>query len=218
MRPPRGSVRARGGFGGGRGGPPGRGGFNRGGGDRFRDQGPPSEVTVLGLFMHACDNDMVCKSSLEKIPHFNAPIYLENKTQIGKIDEIFGPVNEVYFSIKMDQGMQAGSFKKGDKLYINPEKLLPLQRFLTQEKPTGPPKPRGGGRGGFGGGFRGNRGGGGGGFGNRGGFGGGFRGSRGGGGGGFRGSGGGGGGFGNRGGGGGFRGSGGGGGFRGRGK
>jgi len=217
MRPPRGSVRARGGFGGGRGGPPGRGGFNRGGGDRFRDQGPPSEVIVLGLFMHSCDNDMVCKSSLEKIPHFNAPIYLENKTQIGKIDEIFGPVNEVYFSIKMDQGMQASSFKNGDKLFINPEKLLPLQRFLTQEKPTGPPKPRGGGRGGFGGGggFRGNRGGGGGfggGFGNRGG-GGGFRGNRGGGGG-FRGSGGGG--FSNRGGGGGFRGSGG--GFRGRGK
>ena len=30
----------------------------------------------------------------EKIPHFNAPIYLQNKTQIGKVDEIFGPINE----------------------------------------------------------------------------------------------------------------------------
>lgn len=34
------------------------------------------------------------KLSHEKIPYFNAPIYLENKTQIGKVDEIFGPINE----------------------------------------------------------------------------------------------------------------------------
>ena len=34
------------------------------------------------------------KLTNEKIPFFNAPIYLHNKTQIGKVDEIFGPINE----------------------------------------------------------------------------------------------------------------------------
>lgn len=45
--------------------------------------------------MHACEGDLVCKSVNEKIPYFNAPIYLENKTQIGRLDEILGPINQV---------------------------------------------------------------------------------------------------------------------------
>ena len=47
----------------------------------------------VGSFMHACEEDLVCKGSIEKVPYFNAPIYLENKSQIGKVDEIFGPIN-----------------------------------------------------------------------------------------------------------------------------
>ena len=38
---------------------------------------------------------MVCKSTNEKVPYFNAPVYLENKTQIGKVDEIFGQISNV---------------------------------------------------------------------------------------------------------------------------
>jgi H/ACA ribonucleoprotein complex subunit 1 len=49
----------------------------------------------MGSFMHACESDMVCKSTNEKIPYFNAPIYLQNKTQIGKVDEILGAINDV---------------------------------------------------------------------------------------------------------------------------
>jgi H/ACA ribonucleoprotein complex subunit 1 len=165
-----------------------------------------------------------------KIPYFNAPIYLQNKTQIGKVDEILGPINEVYFTVKMEQGMNATSFKKDDKVYIGGDKLLPIERFLP--KPAGPkrehqsldiaaltfannltePKKKvaggrggaAGGRGGRGGfGARGGgRGGARGGFGGRGGGRGGFSGGRGGGSGGFsRGGGGGRGGFGGRGGG-----------------
>jgi H/ACA ribonucleoprotein complex subunit 1 len=37
---------------------------------------------------------MVCDAAIEKVPYFNAPIFLENKTQIGKIEEILGPVNK----------------------------------------------------------------------------------------------------------------------------
>lgn len=47
---------------------------------------------ALGEFMHPCEDDIVCKCTTEenKVPYFNAPVYLENKEQIGKVDEIFG--------------------------------------------------------------------------------------------------------------------------------
>ncbi|KAI0791353.1 Gar1/Naf1 RNA binding region-domain-containing protein [Abortiporus biennis] len=177
----RGFSGGRGGGFGGRGG--GRGGFQQ------RDFGPPETVLEMGSFIHAVEDEMLCSSLMpDKVPHFNAPIYLQNKSVIGKVDEILGPINEVYFSVKMGEGMVASSFKKGDKVYIASEKLLPIERFLPKPKVAGekrgagrggPAGGRGGrgaprGRGGFGGGFSGGRGrgaprGGGGGFGRGGG-------------------------------------------------
>ncbi|KAM6953134.1 H/ACA ribonucleoprotein complex subunit 1 [Aplochiton taeniatus] len=190
-----GGFGGRGGGGGFRGG--GRGGFNR-----QQDYGPPEYVVALGEFVHPCEDELVCKCTTEenKVPYFNAPVYLENKEQIGKVDEIFGQLRDFYFSVKLSENMKASSFKKLQKFYIDPMKLLPLQRFLPRPPgEKGPPRGGRGGRGGGrGGGFRGGRGGGfgggrggggrGGGFGG-GGRGGGFRGGRGGGGGrGFRGA------------------------------
>ncbi|CAH0726361.1 unnamed protein product, partial [Brenthis ino] len=196
----RGGFGGRGGGGGGRGfGGRGRGGG--GGGFRHQDQGPPESVIPLGHYGWTVQDDLVCKVDIEDVPYFNAPIYLENKEQIGKIDEIFGNLRDYYVSVKLGENIKAKSFKDGQQFFIDPAKLLPLKRFLPQ--PPGA-KRGGGGRGGRGGGGFGGRGGrGGGGFGGRGG--GGF-GGRGGGGGGR-----GGGGFGGRGGGGGFGGRGGGG-------
>ena len=83
---------------------------------------------------------MLCLTTMkEKVPYFNAPIYLQNKTPIGKVDEILGPINQVYFSIKMEQGMVASSFKNGEKVYIATDKLLPLERFLPKPKPPRTP-------------------------------------------------------------------------------
>ncbi|XP_008953638.1 H/ACA ribonucleoprotein complex subunit 1 isoform X2 [Pan paniscus] len=160
----------------------GRGGFNRGGGGGgFNRGGSSNHFRVLGEFLHPCEDDIVCKCTTDenKVPYFNAPVYLENKEQIGKVDEIFGQLRDFYFSVKLSENMKASSFKKLQKFYIDPYKLLPLQRFLPRPPGEKGP-PRGGGRGGRGGG----RGGGGRGGGGRGG---GFRGGRGGGGGGFRG-------------------------------
>ncbi|QEL59823.1 hypothetical protein CJJ09_001910 [Candidozyma auris] len=124
----------------------GRGGFRnqRGGRGGFsQPQGPPESVLEMGSFLHTCEGDIVCRSINTKIPYFNAPIYLENKTQIGKVDEILGPLNEVFFTIKPSEGVQAKSFKDGDKFYISPDKLLPLERFLPKPKEVGPkPKKR----------------------------------------------------------------------------
>ncbi|KAF8270390.1 Gar1/Naf1 RNA binding region-domain-containing protein [Lactarius quietus] len=138
----------------------GRGGFGRGGGRGFgrgggppRDMGPPDTVLEMGSFVHAVEDEMLCSSLMpDKVPYFNAPIYLQNKSVIGKVDEILGPINEVYFSVKMGEGMVAGSFKKGDKVYIAGDKLLPIERFLPKPKMAGGVTKRGrGGRGGAGG-------------------------------------------------------------------
>jgi hypothetical protein len=53
------------------------------------------------------------------------------QTPIGKVDEICGPLNQVYFTIKPQEGIQAKSFKAGDKFYIGGDKLLPLDRCAT---------------------------------------------------------------------------------------
>ncbi|KAL4580117.1 hypothetical protein LXL04_016297 [Taraxacum kok-saghyz] len=50
-----------------------------------------AEVSAL---VHAYEGEAVTKLTNEKIPYFNASIYLQNTTQIGKVDEIFGPFNE----------------------------------------------------------------------------------------------------------------------------
>ncbi|RTE74154.1 hypothetical protein BHE90_011415 [Fusarium euwallaceae] len=169
----RGGSRGRGGSGfGGRGG--GRGGYQQ------RDMGPPAQILEMGKFMHACEGEMVCESINPKVPHFNAQIFLENKTAVGKVDEVLGPINQVFFTIKPTEGIQATSFKEGDK--------PPPGAPKVKRAGGGRGGPRGGGRGGFGGrgggrgGFGGGRGGSGG-FsrgGGRGGFGGGRGGGRGG--------------------------------------
>ncbi|KAJ3015950.1 H/ACA snoRNP pseudouridylase subunit [Thoreauomyces humboldtii] len=161
----RGAPRGRG-FGGGRGAPRGGAGGRGGGRGGFNsfNQGPPDSVVAMGAFMHNCEGELVCSklASQAKIPYFNAPIFLENKTQIGKVDEILGPLNEVFFTVKLQEGVQAASFKKDDTVFIAPDKLLPLDRFLPKPKTVGGRgKPlgrqglvekRGGGRGGsFGG-------------------------------------------------------------------
>ena len=50
----------------------------------------------MGDFVHPCEDDIVVKCTTEenKVPYFNAPVYLENKEQIGKVDEIFGQLRD----------------------------------------------------------------------------------------------------------------------------
>ena len=49
------------------------------------------------------------------------------------MDEIFGPINLVMFTIKMDPGVVAKSFQGEDLVYISVDKLLPLTRFTNRE-------------------------------------------------------------------------------------
>ena len=88
-----------GGFRGGRGG--GSGGF---GGGRQNWDAPPNSVIEVGTVMHPCEEYLVIKNGLpEKVPIFGRPVYLENKTKIGIIDDVFGPINEfvkIKFNLK----------------------------------------------------------------------------------------------------------------------
>lgn len=130
MRPP---IRS-GMLGRGRGGRGGRGGGR--GGRGFREEGPPDQVVEAGSVAHECESELVCKWTMpEKVPYFNAGIYLENKKKIGKVDEILGKINEVYFTVKMDTGVAAKSFQENDLVYIGTDKLLPLSRFTNPSKP-----------------------------------------------------------------------------------
>lgn len=143
---------------GGRGSRGGRGGRGGGRGGHFRPaEAEPETVIEAGRFTHVAESELVCVGSLSsQVPYFNAGAYLENKTRIGKIDEVFGPINEVMFTVKPEDGFPASSFKKDDKIYIAPDKVLPLSRFTSEQKRGG---GGGRGRGGSAAGGRGGRGG-----------------------------------------------------------
>jgi hypothetical protein len=51
-------------------------------------------ISEVGHVLYSCENDIVCSTTCGKIPFFNAPIFFENKEQIGKLDEIFGSPQE----------------------------------------------------------------------------------------------------------------------------
>jgi len=81
----------------------------------------------MGTMVHAVEGEMLVASTNSKVrlrcrraaltaqvPYFNAPIcarshaaarlsgaVLENKSSVGKVDEILGPINEVYFTVKV---------------------------------------------------------------------------------------------------------------------
>ena len=54
------------------------------------------------------------------------PASENDQTPIGKVDEVLGPINQVYFTVKPQEGIVATSFKSGDKFYIGGDRLLPL--------------------------------------------------------------------------------------------
>ncbi|KAL0223803.1 hypothetical protein P9112_003193 [Eukaryota sp. TZLM1-RC] len=116
--------------------------------------GPPDQVLEFGHVVHEVEQQLLVRLlSSDFVPHFNADIFQENKSSIGKVAEVLGSTTETFFTIKMAEGIPASSFEKGTMVYIAPEKRLPLERF------TNPPPSSSRGRGGRGG-SRGGRGGG----------------------------------------------------------
>jgi H/ACA ribonucleoprotein complex subunit 1 len=69
--------------------------------------------------MYPAQDDLVVKAEIEDVPYFNAPIYLENKEQIGKIDEIFGNIRDYYVSVKLSDDVKVKSFSPHQKVKIH---------------------------------------------------------------------------------------------------
>lgn len=93
----------------------------------------------FGSFSYSCQDELICKAEIENVPYFNAPIYLENKEQIGKVDEIFGNIKEYSISIKLGESMKAGSFKPQQKVrsvYITVRTVLITTLFSCSSIPT----------------------------------------------------------------------------------
>jgi len=65
---------------------------------------------------------------------------------VGTVDEILGPLNSFYFSVKPGEGVDPKSFKEGQVFYMNPEDLLSTDRFTKPQapRPKGPPGQAGG--------------------------------------------------------------------------
>ena len=69
----------------------------------------------MGTFMHACEGEMVCTSihPQGKVPHFNAQMFLENKTVRAR-PRIFPPpfcrrVHALRFSLARSDGLPRGT-------------------------------------------------------------------------------------------------------------
>ncbi|CAL5334500.1 unnamed protein product [Camellia sinensis] len=92
------------------------------------------EETEISTFLHACEGDAVTKLTNEKIPYFNAPIYLQNKTQIGKVEEIFGPINEFRLYVEDMRSTRRGncrSMKEEIGKHADVTTKLSSQLFLS---------------------------------------------------------------------------------------
>ena len=71
---------------------------------------------------------MCCSVLEKKVPLLMRSIYMQNKTLIGKVDDVFGPVTAPGIAIKPADGVKGESFKAGDQVRNT---ILSLRRWKT---------------------------------------------------------------------------------------
>lgn len=100
----------------------------------FRDSRQFSaEAVHLGTLIHPSGDLLVLKLEHKDIPYPNSPV-LFNKKQIGKVDEIFGPVGDVYVAIRPDAGTKTSDFRIETKFEGYRDKFISSDRFLPREE------------------------------------------------------------------------------------
>lgn len=103
-------------------------------GKSFRDKRPQSTETVhLGTYIHPCEDLLVLKLEHRDIPYPNSPV-LQNGRQIGKIDEVFGPVDNVFASVRLEGDRSVSDFKVEARLEGYRDKFIFRDRFLPREE------------------------------------------------------------------------------------
>ena len=83
-------------------------------------------------FSHACEGMLICYIITDNVPLLMRNIYLMNKSKVGKVDDVFGPMSKAGIAIKPDEGVKAESFKAGDKLYADPSQCRGTKFFMPR--------------------------------------------------------------------------------------
>lgn len=100
----------------------------------FRDKRQFSTETVhLGTFVHPAGDLLVLNLEHKDIPYPNSAV-LFNKKQIGKVDEVFGPVGDVYVAVKPDPSIRASEFRLETRFEGYKDRFIPSNRFLPREE------------------------------------------------------------------------------------
>jgi len=92
-----------------------------------------TETVHLGTFLHPAGDQLILKLECRDIPYPNSSV-LFNKRQIGKVDEVFGPVDDVYAAVKLDAGQNVGAFRLEAKFEAYKDKFIFRDRFSSREE------------------------------------------------------------------------------------
>merc|ERR1740138_1018235 len=90
----------------------------------------PHCLIELGNLSHQSEGQLICKLLIEKVPHFKARVFQENGSLIGIIKDIFGPINASMATVELSDSHKIESYKFGEKLFIEPSKLSPLESLF----------------------------------------------------------------------------------------
>lgn len=110
-----------------------------------RPQQLSGETVRLGEYIHSCGDLIIVKLSCKNPPFPNAPVLVDNK-QIGKVDEIFGTLDESYISIETQhknlhkEGQVFDGYKEK---FIYKDRLLPREETMARKEKEDKAKPKG---------------------------------------------------------------------------
>lgn len=92
-----------------------------------------TETIALGTYIHPSEDMLVLKLQCKDIPYPNSSV-LHNKKQIGKVDEVFGPIDDVYVAVKLEPGQKLSDFSVNTKFEAYKDKFIFKERFLPREE------------------------------------------------------------------------------------
>lgn len=92
-----------------------------------------TETVHLGTFIHTAEDMIILKLDNAGVPYPNSPVMFKSK-QIGKVEEVFGQMNDPYVAVKLDSGNKAESFRLETKFEGYKDKFMQKERFLPREE------------------------------------------------------------------------------------
>ncbi|KAL6122536.1 hypothetical protein NUSPORA_00385 [Nucleospora cyclopteri] len=98
--------------------------------NKKRNQSFSGETVLMGQYIHSCGNLIVIKLQSKGIPYPNSPVIVD-KRQIGKVDEIFGTLEEPFAAIETEHSKL---HKKGQIFEGYKEKFIYKDKFMARDE------------------------------------------------------------------------------------